>query len=132
MSLTKGSAAPWARRWAPVLAWGGVILVMTSWPNATLPIDLDWSDEFAHLCVYTVLGWLSGRAMLRPRPIGRVFMVLIALAAFGAVDEVHQFLVPNRVSTVADWIADVLGASLGLFTYHFIRARLTPGTTTSA
>jgi VanZ family protein len=38
---------------------------------------------------------------------------LAAIGAFGAFDEWHQELV-HRTPDLADWVADMIGASLGL------------------
>jgi VanZ family protein len=113
------------------LAWGAVILVMTSWPSPPAVIDLTYTDEFAHLGVYAILGWLAGRAMIPPRSMPRVLVVLAAIACFGALDELHQLWIPNRFATLSDWIADLAGATIGLFSFHLRRASLTPGTTHS-
>jgi VanZ family protein len=112
-----------------VLAWGAVILVMTSWPSPPPGIDLSIADELAHFAVYTVLGVLAGRAMAEPRPIERVIGVLLAIALFAALDELHQLWIPNRFATFSDWVADLLGATLGLFAYHLARASRAPRTT---
>ena len=35
-------------------------------------------------------------------------------AGYGITDEVHQWFVPGRFASVADWIADALGAAVAL------------------
>jgi VanZ family protein len=124
VSRARGEAAPWARRWAPVLTWGAVILVLTSWPNPTAGIEVGVADKFAHFGVYAILGWLAARAMLPPRTADRVVAVAIALAVFAALDEVHQLWIPNRFATVADWVADLVGLTTGLLAHHLTRARI--------
>jgi VanZ family protein len=110
------------------LAWGLVILILTSWPSPPSVIDLTYTDEFAHLGVYAVLGWLAGRAMLPPYSAPRLVAVLAAIALFGALDELHQLWIPNRFATVSDWVADLVGATIGLLVIHLRRASLTPET----
>lgn len=124
MSRAPEGAAPWARRWAPVLAWGAVILVLTSWPDPTAGFEIGVADKFAHFGVYAILGWLAARAMLPSRTAGRVVAVVTALAVFAALDEVHQLWIPDRSATVADWVADLVGLATGLLAHHLTRARL--------
>ncbi len=107
------------------MAWTAVILVLTSWPSPTVSIQVTGADKVAHFGVYGILGWLVGRAMLVPRTHRMILIALVGLASFGALDELHQLLVPNRETTLADWLADLIGASLGLLTYH-LTPRSTP------
>lgn len=109
-------------------AWAAVILVMTSWPSPTLSVQVTGADKVAHVGVYAILGWLVGRAMLLPRTQRMLLIAVAGLASFGAVDELHQLLIPNRESTVADWFADLIGASLGLLTYHLAPRSNRPST----
>lgn len=101
-----------------------VILILTSWPNPAPGIEVGVADKFAHFGVYAILGWLAARAMLPPRTAERLMAVVLALAVFAALDEVHQLWIPNRFATVADWVADLLGLASGLFSFHLTRARL--------
>lgn len=94
--------------------WAVVILVLTSWPNPSLPISGRGLDKVVHLGMYLVLGVLVGRAV--PARSGRFGLIAAAsvLALFAALDEWHQILVPGRTASIWDWVADVLGILLGL------------------
>lgn len=101
------------------MAWAAVILVMTSWPSPALPAAPAGSDKLAHFTGYAVLGWLVARALvararLRGAAEPRILVPLLALAAFAAADELHQFLVPGRFAGLGDWAADLTGALTGL------------------
>lgn len=103
-----------ARRWVPPLVWAGAVLVATSIPNPQLPAGVDQLDKVAHFAMYGVLAWLLARALTRGRAAARAIVVtLLAVAAFGAADEWHQQFIPGRSSDVADWMADVSGATFG-------------------
>lgn len=130
MSPAQGGAAPWARRWAPVVVWAAVIVILTSIPGIRPPINVGYSDKIAHFGVYAILGWLAGRAMLAPRTPGRLLAVWTSLALFGALDELHQIWIPNRMTALSDWVADLLGLAIGLLAFHFTRASLAHGTRT--
>lgn len=63
-----------------------------------------------------MLGALVGRAVRgRGRPAWRATLAaMAAIALFGAVDELHQALVPGRSADVLDWVADVVGGMVAL------------------
>jgi VanZ family protein len=76
-------------------------------------------DKLVHLSCYAVLGLLVGRARgggcrRRARGGGGVAAWALGLALFGLFDEWHQDFIPGRFSDRNDWIADVVGATLGL------------------
>ena len=132
MSISRGTATSLTSRWRPPLAWAGVILVATSWPSSSLGNQVTGADKVAHLGLYGVLGFLVARALLLPRR--RVVMVaaLAWITVFAMLDEVHQHWIPGRDASIADWAADVLGATLGLLaaTYLFSLAPRRPDPTT--
>lgn len=101
-----------ALRWAPVVAWMGVIFALSSIPGSNLAGGYTLQG---HLAEYTVLGALFMLA-LRHRPRGLV-LALIALAAcslYGVTDELHQAFVPGRTPDVLDWATDTVGAAAGI------------------
>jgi len=85
-------------------------------PSSTLPsTGVPHVDKVVHFFLYAVLGLLAARAV--EAPTGRLrplLLTLAAVAAFAALDEWHQTFVPGRSADVADWAADVIGASAGL------------------
>lgn len=110
-------------RWLPVVVWTALILVGTSISPRALPRGPENSDKIAHLLMYAVLAMLLARALAevgRGRELtGRQAALLlvktfIICAVFGALDEWHQQFV-QRTTSLADWIADVVGAAAGAF-----------------
>lgn len=102
-----------SRRWLPPVLWAAFILVLTSIPAPTeAPGGIPHLDKVAHLMLYAVLGWLTGRA-LRTRRMLPLAVGLAAMGVFGAFDEWHQGLF-NRTPDLVDWVADMIGASFGL------------------
>jgi VanZ family protein len=83
------------------------------------------ADKVAHICEYGGLGVLLARALRTvPRLQGIVLASLVAVvigAGIGASDEVFQSTVPNRDSSVFDWIADTVGLSLAQLVYLWFR-----------
>lgn len=101
----------------PPVAWAAVILVGTSLPGQAVPTTgIGGIDKVMHFLLYAVLGALTARALgAAPRRRARHLVgALATIAAFAAVDELHQQLIPGRSAEVADWVADVAGASFAL------------------
>ncbi len=103
------------RRWGLVVAWAAVILLSTSIPGPALPSGPEGSDKVVHFGAYAVLGVLVIRAALaHGAALTRTMALSLAgIALFAAVDEWHQGLVPQRFPDLADWVADVAGATFG-------------------
>lgn len=83
----------------------------------------------AHLTEYAILGGLICRAMTEPGArISRAvaFKAVACCAAYAALDEAHQSLVPSRTGSGVDVLIDTTGATLG--TFLFARWRGRPGT----
>ena len=83
------------------------------------------SDKTLHFVAFAVLGgllsWvLQGRVTGLAR---HAVSVLLIIAVYGAVDELLQIPV-GRHCDVWDWIADLLGATVGLGVFHLLRCVL--------
>lgn len=94
---------------AAALALMAAVLVMGSQPVAVGFAAPGW-DKLVHLALHAVLAGL-GVAALGWRRAG---WVLLACAAFGALDEGLQSFYPGRSPSWADWAADFAGAVLAL------------------
>jgi VanZ family protein len=76
-------------------------------------------DKVGHLLAYGGLGFLLCLALRAGTDRTRSRCALLALAiasAYGILDEWHQQWIPSRTASVLDWVADVIGASLGALT----------------
>ena len=106
------------RYWTPPFLYMVLIFVVSSLEQPPLPMpEFEWLtiDKLYHFIEYAILGGLVARALVEARPsvvpsrlvwhVAAVFSIL-----YGASDEWHQTFVPGRFATVADWVADVLGA----------------------
>lgn len=97
------------------VGWAAVILALTSVPGSAVPdVGMDSTDKLVHLLLYGILGALAMRAPEgSDRPVRLVLVVTLAVSLFGAVDELHQMLVPGRSGDVIDWLADTIGGFTG-------------------
>ena len=102
-----------SRRWMPPALWAALILVLTSMPAPPDVTDgIPHLDKVVHFLLYAGQAWLVTRALRTRRP-RSLLAALLVIAVFGAFDEWHQQLFARTPSFV-DWIADVIGASVGI------------------
>jgi VanZ family protein len=76
-------------------------------------------DKALHSIEYGGLAWLLCRALIG-EGLGwgpGLLLALMAASAYGASDEWHQLYTPGRSADFHDWMADTLGAALGLGAY---------------
>jgi len=115
--------------WGPAAGVMAAIFLVSSVPHLDTS-DSGLSDKSLHSWVYAALGALLLRALA-----GAVWAGVTARAAalawlsavlWGALDELHQTFVPGRSLSGGDWLADALGAALGVAAV-LVLARLRPG-----
>ena len=103
---------------AALLAWAGLIFVVSSIPNPPDAGGQDWKYELAHVVEYAVFGSLALRMLRGYRP--RDAIVVLGLLAwslavlYGMSDEFHQSFVPNRDANWLDVGFDAIGAAIGV------------------
>ena len=121
----EGHRQPFVRYWLPVLAYVGLIFVLSAQPGLAPPVQFEYSDKVVHILEYGVLGILLARALITlPRLNSMLLAGLVAVAigtGIAAADEAFQSTVPNRDSNVYDLIADAVGLSLGQIVYLWFR-----------
>jgi VanZ family protein len=104
------------RAWLAV--GGGVViqLLVTSVPGRDVPISVGHPvDWFIHAGMYGGLSFLILRAVTLSGWSRRHLVWWgLALSAYGALDEVHQLLIPGRDASVSDWAFDTAGVVAGL------------------
>ena len=91
-----------------------------------VPRQLTPYDKLVHFSMYGVFAALLtqylmiGRGWWRAALLSAVFVV-----AFGAADEWHQRFIPGRSTEFADWMADSVGAIIGVTAVSAFSRRLT-------
>jgi len=123
-----------AKAWGPAALWAAVVIAVSSIPRLRVPFaTFSWADKLAHAGEYAVLGLLLAFGLTRDpatrnwRALLRLAAVVLAVAAFGGLDEWHQSAIPGRDMSGWDWLADVLGGALGATLGTWIRARRRAG-----
>src|SRR5687767_2920116 len=107
----------WLRAFLPVLVWATLVWLIGGIDD--VPGDENLTkhfDEVAHLVMYGLLGFLSGRAwrMLGGGVTVGVILVVLALG-MGVADEWRQLSMSGRTGSVTDWLADAAGVLGGFF-----------------
>ena len=87
---------------------------MVTGPSTVTGMPL--ADKLDHLAEFAVLGALLRNAVSLYNPLPGVTPAMCVLtlgACYGALDELHQSLVPGRSMQLSDWLADTVGVALG-------------------
>lgn len=114
-----------------MLVWVSTIWILSSMspPQLEKITPFEIGDKVAHFVAFAAGAvnlslawrWSSGWSWLRI-----ILLTVLAISAFGAIDEYHQLYTPNRMGAdVYDWTADTLGAITGVLLTAFFHARLT-------
>jgi len=113
------------RAWGPFLLWAGLLFLLSGIQSVPSGPRVPHLDKVGHFILYSVVGgtlaW--GRWSWDSRL--PHWIPLFAGYTYGALDEWHQSFVPGRSPELADWVADVLGVTVGytLLTLRLARRR---------
>lgn len=104
-----------SRAWLAVAAWMALTVILSTFPIAGVQPSVPDADKLGHAAVYGVLAFLTARAWRRHGSSqGAVVERTMATAlVFGAVMELMQTQV-GRDASLGDWIADGVGATVGI------------------
>ena len=100
----------------PALVTMGISWYLSSGTLETVQLP-SVSDKLIHLVCFAGLGffwtwWFKKEAWLR-RPVKHILLVTLIVAVYGIIDEIHQYFVPGRYTSILDWVADLVGGFLG-------------------
>jgi VanZ family protein len=73
-------------------------------------------DKLAHATFFFIFTYLLARFVGLP-----IALVMILALLVGAGDEIHQHFLPGREAGFDDWLADAVGAGLGLILVKWFR-----------
>lgn len=104
------------RRWIPPILWMVAIFVVSGQTSPAVPDSL--ANHNGHLIAYAILSALLVRAWSGDRWTrfsgSAGWRGWIVAVVYGMTDEWHQSFVPGRTAAVDDWLADIVGATLGV------------------
>jgi VanZ family protein len=85
-------------------------------------------DKFQHIAAYFVaagtLGLWFSPDQWKFHIRKALLVVFLCTAAYGVIDEIHQYFVPGRDCNFWDWLADAIGAAAGTVGIGFIMGRI--------
>ena len=89
------------------------IFILAMLPNNSSPIAFPDADKIVHAMAFTGLSFIGCLAY----PL-RIFVLATFLVFLGAAIEVAQGFTPDRSPELFDFLADVVGITLGFITYR--------------
>lgn len=105
----------------PVFLWAALLFFVSALPQTSIPsVGIKFEDLIAHACVYSVLGYLICLALFHKRiavSSGLLWLACTIGVLYGITDEVHQYFIPSRFSSVSDAVADAVGIIIGVRLY---------------
>ena len=114
----------WLWRWGPPIVQMALIFYASSLTAVpSLPGGL--TDYLGHFIGYAILATLLLRAFARMKwesvTTRTGAFAWIASVAYSLTDETHQMFVPGRNASVADLVADALGAACAVLVWLAVR-----------
>jgi len=105
-----------------------LIFIQSSIPSEKIPrMDILSFDKIIHAGIYliaTILIYLSIREY-RPFDTGKIAWLTFAITLlYGLSDEIHQYFVPGRHSSIWDFVADTAGITIGILIVHVVRKKV--------
>lgn len=103
-----------------LILYCGLIFFVSSLPKVPLPDEIPNQDKFLHFAAYGVMAALAWRCFRHHvEEIGRLTIFCVGFCLlYGLSDELHQYFVPGRNSSLYDVAADLFGA---IFSVYLIR-----------
>jgi len=112
-----------------IVGWIATLLIESSQPPLQILGEVQGLDKVAHFLAFSGLGLLicALSFKLSPRPAIPLFSIpLLIVTLFGIIEESFQMLVPGRIASLMDLLADICGALFAIIlanrVAHLIRA----------
>lgn len=103
----------------PLVLWTALMIAVSSTPGKKLPEVGLWNfDKFAHTIEYFIFSFLLFRYLYLDKNVSLAKAIKLGIIigiAYGGLDELHQMLIPNRMCTWQDFVADTIGVLTGFY-----------------
>lgn len=108
----------------PLAIYWGIIFIATSIPIDPMPKLFNAQDKLEHFTAYFILAVLFSFTFhfQEKVPLFKKYFFILSMLLimfYGALDELHQLIVPGRYCDILDWLADVTGGLIGIIAVHF-------------
>ncbi|MGR8929380.1 MAG: VanZ family protein [Gammaproteobacteria bacterium] len=100
--------------WPALLAYCGLIFLLSAQAKLPIPQVFNVQDKLLHLGAYSIMAIFSWRAFrhFRLNETAVAWISFLFCGLYGLSDEWHQSFVPGRTVSFWDWTADTSGAAL--------------------
>ena len=103
----------------PLIVYWLLLFVGTTIPSNDFSDVLKIGDKLKHFFAYFILSFLLSlnlhfQEKWKKIALSAFFYSFLITIIYGAMDELHQIIVPNRSAEFLDWIADMLGGLFGV------------------
>ncbi len=103
-----------AKAWLPTISYCGLIYYLSSHPPHIRMDLFPMQDKVYHVIEFGILSLLFLFSLNRSFPGSNsrvvIMMEILCTGLYGISDEIHQYFVPERVSSIGDVMADFMGA----------------------
>ncbi len=110
------------------VGWAVILLLLSSIPSEEMPDllkNLFSLDKLMHVLAFAILGSLSVRSF--GRDLGYCWIIWILSVVYGVMLELWQGLIPGRVPSFYDGLANALGAAFGVLFWMLLSYRKAAG-----
>lgn len=108
-------------RFLPLFGVMALIFFLSHTPGQDMPQAINGLDKLLHGLAYATLAaaalW-AGYPKVKARPGRSLPLILLLCLLYGISDEFHQSFIPGRYPSLADIIADTVGAALFLGSWY--------------
>lgn len=110
----------------PAILYSILIFVLSSFPLKSFPsVPVAEFDKLIHFIEYAIFGIFLMLAFTNMRSVkvvrSAIVISLIVGICYSGTDEIHQWFVPGRNSSIFDLIADAVGVVIGVILYNRIK-----------
>jgi VanZ family protein len=113
--------------WLPALIWMSLIFFFSSQPTvqaSTIDVRDFFIKKLAHVVEYFILAILIDYSLRHTTHFSRtkrLIFTLLFVVVYASSDEFHQSFTPGREPHIRDVIIDILGGSIGFFSYRYLK-----------
>ncbi len=110
-------------KFLPAIVWLVVILIVSGFPGDKVPEVPIWQfDKLVHSVVYAILSITLLLAFQKPKNRLKTFAFIILFGIFygGIMEILQHYIFINRSGNWYDFIANAIGAILGILMFPFV------------
>ncbi|MBI2408524.1 MAG: VanZ family protein [Gemmatimonadetes bacterium] len=110
--------------WTTAVLWAVLIEALVLWPSPPSVSTALWGlggDKLVHATLFAVQAfWIARALAAQGRPLWPAW---VGATLYGAVTEWQQHFIPSRSMELGDFLADTVGAVLGLVVFAALAPR---------